>query len=336
MSISTLFTKPWFVASLVFGCFAIITPKILIPMFKQIFGLNEPKVNNEKTFDRRMPPQSVLHKSASSDLPMRNAFPAQQEQGSSSTSRSILVFILPMYAVGIAVYMIYTLFKVYGKKENNKNNKSLDDGLTNIKWDSVNKRFITENDGVENEYSNLDEDYVKFLKNKRRKEAEVNENEKSSDLNNVLNIMKKSLNNINTKLVDAEKKGGPMDDSDLQTLRLQLANTELQMIKILQTIDSMAITSQNEENERKKDDSSSNTNSAVESDDSVEVKQKPRRKINRKKSKNKVNLLKQKKHSTASSESLSLSSLEIQKPKCKRSDSSSLSDSNLINNDNEI
>ena len=348
MTLSNLFTKPWFIASIVFACFAIITPKILLPLFKQIFGFNEqpssaPNLNHH-SFERRNP-QSVMHKSAG-NIPLQSRVPPQTQQTdqtSSSSSRSILVFILPIYAIGIAVYMIYTLFKVYGKKdeknkrdEEEENNCDDDGGLSNIKWDPINKRFTTNDDksalggeGDEDEYSNLDEDYIKFLKTKRRNESSsLNRNknkttsEDNSDLNNVLNVMKKSLSNINNKLVEAEKKGGPMDDTDLQTLRLQLANTELQMIKILQTIDSMVVVNKNNNNEddsiieNNSKSSSKTPSTSIESDDSS-INLKTKRRKNRKL--NKTKLLKynhQKKRSSSSSspsQSSSSSSTEDKK-----------------------
>jgi hypothetical protein len=350
MTLSNLFTKPWFIGSIVFCCFAIITPKILLPLFKQIFGLNEPPSSNSvhNSFERRNP-QSVMHKSAG-NIPLQSRGPPQQqqqEQTSTSSTRSILVFILPIYAIGIAIYMIYTLFKVYGnnKKDENKNNidsdlDADDGGLSNIKWDSINKRFTTINDqstGVgrgDDEYSNLDEDYVKFLKNKRRNELndKKSQNNNDSDLNNVLNVMKNSLSNINNKLVDAEKKGGPMDDTDLQSLRLQLANTELQMIKILQTIDSMVVVNKNDNESiiQNNSKSSSKITSSIDSDDdsSDDLKENKRRK-NRKL--NKIKLLKHKKKLSNSSSlsSSQSSSTDIDKwPLKSKNHKISLSDSN--------
>jgi hypothetical protein len=311
MSAASLFTKPWFVASIVFGCFAIITPKILIPLFKQLFGYTS------DTNDRRSPQQQQpVHYRSNNNMP-RSSFAAsnqQQDQQGSSTSRSILVFILPIYAVGIAVYMIYTLFKVYNKKElkTTTTDDNLDDeALNNIKWDPLNKRFIAKNDGVD-EYANLDDDYVEFLKAKRLKETTTTKVD--GDLNGVLNVMKLSLNSINTKLVEAERKGGPMDDVDLQNLRLQLANTELQMVKILSAIDTLAKSPDNDEFDyadrkmmtvkKNNNQSSSNLSSSLESDSETNLKMCRRRRNRKLNKKNKVNKLRLKKNDSDSSDEI--------------------------------
>lgn len=289
---TNIFMKPWFIASIVFGCFAVLMPKIIIPLYKQLFSINKPSTD---TYDRRINPvqPQVQPQSSSAERHGPSPFGAgaayqrqQQETQSSFSSKSILTFILPVYAVGIAVYMFYTLFKVYNKKSNENGSSSLhmDENYSNynIKWNSNKKRFINnayeneDSDDVDfNDYTNLDPDYVDYLRKKRRKERQLKQQQQQQqqvrsnnahveeiienctnerdDLNDVLNVMKNSLNNINKKLMEAERKGGPMEDNDLQTLRLQLANTELQMIKILHAMDNTTplnenIEPQNDEN----------------------------------------------------------------------------------------
>ena len=47
-------TQPWFVIALVLICFGILTPKIFLPLFMQIFGLNKVDNRNSDRSDPRM------------------------------------------------------------------------------------------------------------------------------------------------------------------------------------------------------------------------------------------------------------------------------------------
>lgn len=53
-----ILTSPLFVVGLVVVCFGILTPKIFMPLFMQIFGLNKPQpekpIHNIPNFDPRM------------------------------------------------------------------------------------------------------------------------------------------------------------------------------------------------------------------------------------------------------------------------------------------
>jgi hypothetical protein len=63
-------------------------------------------------------------------------------------------------------------------------------------------------------------------------------------MNETLERMKFSLNKINLQLLDAEKKGGALEDPDLDALKLQLAQTELQMSKIMNIVNAFSDTVQ--------------------------------------------------------------------------------------------
>ena len=65
-------------------------------------------------------------------------------------------------------------------------------------------------------------------------------------MNDTLERMKSSLNKINIQLSEVEKKGGPLDDPELDSLRLQLTQTELQMAKIMNIVNTVSNTIQNE------------------------------------------------------------------------------------------
>lgn len=75
-------------------------------------------------------------------------------------------------------------------------------------------------------------------------------------MNDTLERMKYSLNKINTQLSNVEKKGGTssMDDPELESLRLQLTQTEMQMAKIMSIVNTVSNTIQTENRKFKKVD----------------------------------------------------------------------------------
>lgn len=125
----SFYTQPWFVVGIVLTCFAVLTPKIFVPLFRQLIGIKntEPSSNN---FDRLPPPHlrtRYMPNQSPNEAPTQfgrpNPLYNPQTQGSSSSGKSILTFFLPVYAIGIGLYMLYTLYKVF----NNKDKKDKDD-----------------------------------------------------------------------------------------------------------------------------------------------------------------------------------------------------------------
>jgi hypothetical protein len=120
-------TRPWFVLAIVVTCFGILTPKIFIPLFKQILGLTTPHVTEGGVpSGERVPPPNMRMPRSAPDFHHRSQHgspgPGGGSQGTSTTggssSKSMLNFLLPVYAIGIGLYMCYTLFKVFnGKKK---------------------------------------------------------------------------------------------------------------------------------------------------------------------------------------------------------------------------
>ena len=149
----SIFARPWFVIALVVTCFAILTPKIFLPLLRQFFGFGASSSTSSTTFEEStgenfMPPnlrnrpgagpsagsssssgssKMPYHDTSSSntgpgDFPRSSSgpqfgrqsyTPSTTTQGSSKSS--VLSYLLPVYAIGIGVYMIYTLCKVFNK-----------------------------------------------------------------------------------------------------------------------------------------------------------------------------------------------------------------------------
>jgi hypothetical protein len=266
---------------------------------------------------------------------------------SSSSSRSLLNFLLPVYAIGIGLYMMYTLFKVFNKSKKGDGDGDRDDeevdeeesdydgemkavgakkattirfrerNRDNFRWDADQAEFKYFNKssghyarGEETEdelngysrYETLDADYVAYLKSRRRKKRQengkyvlatslgsplqapsaasgseplTNEIPLTTDIgltsitntnvlmNETLERMKYSLNKINQQLNMLEKKNSPLDDPELEALRLQLTQTELQMGKIMTIVDDVSSTVQTHQMPQK----SQSKSHAIESDE---------------------------------------------------------------------
>lgn len=125
---------------IILGCFCFLYPKLIHPVILTVFGLapkEAPKANNEFPGPQHMrdgPPVHPGHhphdaRGVPGDMRqhmrggphpgMRAAAAenARQQQTKGSGRGGMMGVILPMYAVGIVVYLIYTLMKVFNKKD---------------------------------------------------------------------------------------------------------------------------------------------------------------------------------------------------------------------------
>ena len=134
----SIFARPWFVIALVITCFAILTPKIFLPLLRQLFGYGTSKETSslygEDLVGEGFAPPNLRNRG--SKIPNPSAF--QETSGSgpgadfarsgpqfgrqayapsqtTGVSKSVLSYLLPVYAIGIGIYMIYTLCKVFNK-----------------------------------------------------------------------------------------------------------------------------------------------------------------------------------------------------------------------------
>jgi hypothetical protein len=314
--IMVMFTKPWFVIGIVIVCFAILTPKIFLPLFRQITGIgktNDPVNQNDfnnmpphlRMRNSRIPPRESLETDRDYSRPgvgpqfgRAGPGPSHSTHQSGSSSKSILTFLLPVYAVGIGLYMVYTLFKVFNKDEKKEKEESdYEDNQpvtykfrernnmdSNFVWDANEGEFkfksnhFQRSEESEDEannyerYKDLDPDYVEYLKERRRAQrAEkrkmtalasktATQITKDTDIpltsnigltsitntnvlmNDTLERMKYQLNKINNELHDIEKRGNPFEDPEIESLRLQLSQTELQMAKIMSIVSTVSST----------------------------------------------------------------------------------------------
>jgi hypothetical protein len=310
----SIITKPWFVIIVCLICFGILTPKIFMPLFRQLTGTGKSEDRNTQTNNIRMRPpmppksgpggdQADFSRSGPQFGRQPAGSPTYGGQTGGSSSKSLLSFLLPVYATGIGIYMVYTLYKVFNKNEEEKKEVDEEDEFEaskknafkfneknlgkNVIWNAekgefkyINSKLNSLKISEESEdelndyerYKDLDPEYVEFLKEKRRinkqqiKQASLASTTKQSLktdqiplspgsgltsitntnvlMNDTLERMKFSLNKINTQLIDVEKKGGPLDDPELESLRFQLTQTELQMAKIMNIVNNVSTTIQ--------------------------------------------------------------------------------------------
>ncbi|XP_060555086.1 resistance to inhibitors of cholinesterase protein 3-like isoform X2 [Ruditapes philippinarum] len=116
--------------AVILGCFLFLYPKLLHPVFMTLLGMNtSPK---DQKADDFVPPAlrdrpgmggpggdlpDHIKKMRHGPHPGMRAAAAEQSKQTKGSGRGMMGVILPMYAVGIVVYLVYTLFKVFGKND---------------------------------------------------------------------------------------------------------------------------------------------------------------------------------------------------------------------------
>ncbi|KAL3841384.1 hypothetical protein ACJMK2_019538 [Sinanodonta woodiana] len=121
------------VGLIVIGCFSYLYPKLLHPVVLSMLGMQ----TNEQASNARMPfiphggQQKVpanpgdhegikQHMKTGPHPGLRAAAAEMQSKQAKSGRGGMMGIVLPMYAVGIVLYLMYTLFKVFGKKKDSK------------------------------------------------------------------------------------------------------------------------------------------------------------------------------------------------------------------------
>ncbi|CAF3919988.1 unnamed protein product, partial [Rotaria sp. Silwood2] len=181
-------------------------------------------------------------------IPKSGANSQQQSLIDPNNSKTAVTFALPMYTIGIAIFLIYTCCKYWAKRNSQENKIKLRYSTNNIQWNSEKRKFKyqTNNyhseDDEENEdlYAGLDPDYVEYLKSRRQKdfEAEQNASAEQRQMDHALDEMKSSLSFISSKLGTTQKRNN-LTQYEISQLQDRLASTEAQMYKILNTINTV-------------------------------------------------------------------------------------------------
>ncbi|OWF50713.1 resistance to inhibitors of cholinesterase protein 3-like [Mizuhopecten yessoensis] len=114
---------------IIVGCFTVIYPRFFHPVVLKVLGIApEPSVKRQPEYPphRNFGDQGPSSKTVPDDMKrhmrpgphpgMRASAEMNNQKHASGGRGGIMGMVLPMYAVGIVVYLIYTLFKVFNKQ----------------------------------------------------------------------------------------------------------------------------------------------------------------------------------------------------------------------------
>ncbi|GFO29457.1 resistance to inhibitors of cholinesterase protein 3-like [Plakobranchus ocellatus] len=204
------------------ACFAVIYPRFMHPLFLRAFGLNDPpkqERDHPPGFNNPNHPQQQRkgaddirkHMRGGPHPGMRAAAEMQKQQAQQGSGRGMMGVVLPMYAIGIVLYLVYTLFKVFNKSKGNNqhhNGNMYRDqrgpyGRRGVRYDRMG--FPMDYDG--------NDDVRNFLSDQQRRQ----------DLEDL-------LAKVDDKNVSTE---------EMRILQRRLEETEAQMSRILQAMQSV-------------------------------------------------------------------------------------------------
>lgn len=109
------------------GCFLILYPKVFHPWIQIIFGWNPKAVEPEQApFHPRERAAHARQQQQSAEVRSRTGSFQDEVAKRQSTSRGGMVsFLLPIYAIGVIVYLGYTLMKIWTKKSDSDYGQSI-------------------------------------------------------------------------------------------------------------------------------------------------------------------------------------------------------------------
>ncbi|CAF0865644.1 unnamed protein product [Adineta ricciae] len=254
-----MLTRPSVVFAIVFGCFAVLIPRVFVPLFRP--RQSAPVHQQYEHFRRQSsPPTESIPRNDNDDnrehasdsfAHTRMRHPHAEHQQQSITDqvgpKSAVKFALPMYTVGIAIFFLYTCFKYWAKRNTDEHRIKSRYSSNNIQWNGQKKKFKyhvnirqeqNEDDDDDELYAGLDPDYVEYLRSKKQKElnAEQALTREQRQMHNTLDEMKHSLSFISSKL-GATQTGNSLTSNEISQLQDRLASTEAQMCKILNALD---------------------------------------------------------------------------------------------------
>ncbi|CAH8449787.1 unnamed protein product [Schistosoma turkestanicum] len=244
MSQISVRVQTYLVLGVIIACFSILYPKIFHPMLLHLLGFSKNRHTEEHTrFENLRLNGHHAHK------PIRASEGiVQQDQGKRG---GIMSIVLPVYAVGIVLYLLYTLSKIFSSKRRKKTDKKeeflrqyyrdfhydVDRGKFRMGHDSSDDDDeISETDTLGNS-SNPDflspRRSVKDSNRKPFKWGSVFNDSSYPDIYRSARSLPKDLGKL---LMRMERQD--LDTEELSHLRVRLEQTEQEMTRILQAMQS--------------------------------------------------------------------------------------------------
>ncbi|UJR35556.1 hypothetical protein I4U23_028309 [Adineta vaga] len=262
----SLLARPSVVFAIVFGCFAVLIPRVFLPLFRS--RQSAPVHHPHEHFRTPLPTSSPTPPSSISDNDKDNEDGYEHTLDSLSRmrkrhhsgvdnqpettinqigSKSAVRFALPMYTVGIAVFFLYTCFKYWAKRNTEESRIKSRYSSNDIQWNAQKRKFNyninqqhDKTDEIDDEdlYNGLDPDYVEYLRLKKQKEVKNEEKltREQKLMDHTLDEMKHSLSFISSKL-GTNQTGNNLTTNEIFQLQDRLASTEAQMCKIMNALD---------------------------------------------------------------------------------------------------
>ncbi|CAF3860988.1 unnamed protein product [Rotaria magnacalcarata] len=254
----SLFARPNILLAVLFGCCAVLIPRIILPLFRPRSPSPNPHMNEYVERVQSTTPQSDHNEDSSPDnhdeflnmrIPNHGSNIPEHSSIEEHNLKSNSTFALPMYTVGIGVFLVYTCCKYWGSRNSKEKKIRNQYSANNIHWNSEKRKFKYEvnHDCSDNEqenedsYAGLDPDYVEYLKARRHKEFEVEQKAttEQKEMYHALDEMKHSLSFINSKLgTDRTRK--KLTQHEVSQLQDRLTSTEAQMYQIFNTINTVS------------------------------------------------------------------------------------------------
>ncbi|XP_064602064.1 resistance to inhibitors of cholinesterase protein 3-like isoform X2 [Liolophura sinensis] len=209
------------VFAIIVGCFAVLYPRLFHPFVVRLFGGHKPSGSevplhppgHGRRPDMRKPGEGEDIRSHIRPGPHPGLRAAaemrQQQQQQGGGGRGMMGVVLPMYAVGIVLYLIYTIVKVFSKRQESQRSESeRPSQFRDFSYEQREDKF-TFGDDFDGE-----DDYKEFM-SKRQKQKEL---EKL--------LLKADDRHISESLSEYE----------MRQLQKRLEETEAQMSRILQAM----------------------------------------------------------------------------------------------------
>ncbi|BFZ04278.1 hypothetical protein BsWGS_07317 [Bradybaena similaris] len=208
--------KAFGTVAVMLACFVVIYPRYMHPFVLRAFGMYEPPKKDAE--DNMYPPHlKGMHPAASKQAAaaddsrrhmrqspphpgMRAAAEMQRQQAQQGSGRGMMGVVLPMYAIGIVLYLVYTLFKVFNKSSNDS-------------WGSrIDTDYTMDGMGLPDDYDGTGEVHNIYTDDRQRKQLEH------------------LLTRIDDKNVSLD---------EMRMLQKKLEETEAQMCRILNAMQSV-------------------------------------------------------------------------------------------------